>query len=163
MEATELMIGDWVFNKHHKKYIQITPYDFFNHAHLPSGEKYFVSELKVISGRDFEPISLTAEILEKNGFYWGYTSSEEYSISNMPEDIPIPLIMPDKHWCYDNEDGGEVTIELPNESDGGFVTVSNNDRSIEFIFDKSICLHELQHLLRLCGLSDLADNIKMEE
>jgi hypothetical protein len=64
-----------------------------------------------------EPIPLTAEILERNGFYWGYTSSEEYSISNMPEDIPIPLIMPDKHWCYDNEDGGEVTIELPNESD----------------------------------------------
>lgn len=76
MEATELMIGDWVFNKHHKKYIQITPYDFFNHAHLPSGEKYFVSELKVISGRDFEPIPLTPEILELNGFHhedFGYS------------------------------------------------------------------------------------------
>lgn len=68
MKPTELMIGDWVFNKHHKKPIQITPYDFFNHAHLPSGEKYFVGEFKVISGRDFEPIPLTAEILERNGF-----------------------------------------------------------------------------------------------
>jgi hypothetical protein len=111
-----------------------------------------------------EPIPLTPEILEKIGFYWGYTSSEEDSINNMPkEDIPIPLIMPDKHWCYDNEDGGEVTIELPNESDGGLVTVSNNDRRIEFIFDKPICLYELQHLLRLCRLNKLADNLKLEE
>ena len=108
-----------------------------------------------------EPIPLTSEILEKIGFYWGYTSSEEDSINNMPEDIPV--IMPNKHWCYDNEDGGEVTIELPNESDGGLITVSNDDRWIEFIFDKPICLHELQNALRLCGLSDLADNFKLEE
>jgi hypothetical protein len=107
-----------------------------------------------------KPIPLTLEILERIGFYWGYTSSEEDSINNMPTDIPVS--MPDKHWCYDNENGGEITIELPNESDGGHITVSNNDRWIEFIFDKPICLHELQQMLRICGLNELADNLKLE-
>ncbi len=68
MKANELMVGDWVYNKHHKKNIQITPYDFFTHGHLPSGRQYFIGEPELVSGRDLEPIPLTPEILEKNGF-----------------------------------------------------------------------------------------------
>ena len=62
------MIGDWVYNKHHKKNIQITPYDFFTHGHLPTGRQYFIGEPELVSGRDLEPIPLTPEILKKNKF-----------------------------------------------------------------------------------------------
>ena len=123
MEATELMIGDWVFNKHHKKYIQITPYDFFNHAHLPNGEKYFASELKVISGRDFEPIPITKEILEKNGW------------EHRPTGYVFHI---DGGKSYDN-----TLWYIFN--DNTFV-VENAEFSIKYV-------HELQHALRLCGIT----------
>ena len=153
MEPTELMIGDWVFNKHHKKYIQITPYDFFNHAHLPSGEKYFVSELKVISGRDFEPILLTKEILEKNGFLL---------VKDEPETDFEPSY---KEWRFTDGlitisfEPEVLTFEVHNGGEG-----SKPVRTMNYFTDyDAVFVHEFQHALRLCGLSDLADNFKVED
>lgn len=146
MEATELMIGDWVFNKHHKKYIQITPYDFFNHAHLPSGEKYFVSELKVISGRDFEPIPLTPEILERNGFTHCVTSPCGYYHAPACDMFDVLF--------HASEDTYEDTWHTE-------VFTDHNDNN--FVLFNLCYVHELQHTLRLCGLNALADNLKMEE
>ncbi len=83
----ELMVGDWVYTKNHKKYICITPYDFVTHGHRPSGRQYFIGEPEVISGRDLEPIPLTPEILEKNGWeerptgYVFYTDGKRYDNS----------------------------------------------------------------------------------
>lgn len=56
MKTTDLMVGDWVFNKFLNKNIKITPYDFFS--------KY----PKVIEGNDLEPIPLTVEIMKANGY-----------------------------------------------------------------------------------------------
>ena len=154
MKPTELMIGDWVFNKHHKKPIQITPYDFFNHAHLPSGEKYFVGELKVISGRDFEPIPLTAEILERNGFLlkdkkdisdsgynrWTYTKATSLITVTFCQDL----------WMIDVRNNGKVK--------------SKPVRLVNYLIDGNRAyLHDLQHALRSGGLNDLADNFKLED
>lgn len=138
MKPTELMIDDWVFNKHHKKYIQITPYDFFNHAHLPSGEKYFVGEPKVISGRDFEPIPLTSEILKKNGF-----ELRDGFFYHRIDDKP-------HHYDFKLENGGVFT------SEGYTLQCGIYHLTIRYV-------HELQHTLRLCGLNELADNFKVEE
>lgn len=131
MKPTELMIGDWVFNKHHKKHIQITPYDFFNHAHLPSGKQYFVGEPEVVSGRDFEPIPLTHEILERNGFKYF-------------EDCNSYILL--------TEDLDSVILTL----NGLTVIFHWHDIPI-------MCVHQLQHVLRLCGLNELADNFKLED
>lgn len=162
MKTTELnykslMIGDLVSYNGTPIKVENIHGDCINY----SPDIPYVQEEFFIDIADVKPIPLTAEILERIGFYWGYTSSEEDSINNMPTDIPMS--MPDKHWCYDNENGGEITIELPNESDGGHITVSNNDRWIEFFFDKPISLHELQQMLRVCGLNELADNFRLEE
>ena len=56
MKATELMIGDWVYNSYHKKNIKWNYSEMF----CPNG-------IPVI-GRDLKPIPLTEEILAKNGF-----------------------------------------------------------------------------------------------
>ena len=66
MKINELMIGDWVYNKHHKKNIQIQPYDFFVHGHGNNGT--FAVSSTIVSGRDLVPIPLTEEILVKNGW-----------------------------------------------------------------------------------------------
>ena len=66
MKINELMIGDWVYNKHHKKNIQIQPYDFFVHGHGNNGT--FAVSSTIVSGRDLVPIELTEDILVKNGW-----------------------------------------------------------------------------------------------
>ena len=68
MKAKELMIGDWVYNKHHGKNIKLTPYDFFTHTHNEFGEQKLAPFAKPTICRDLEPIPLAKVHLTKNGF-----------------------------------------------------------------------------------------------
>lgn len=86
-----------------------------------NGLRYYMS-IDVI-----EPIPLTPEILEKNG--WTY---DEIDYAWNLDKFPV---------LYKNEDG------FLNYYDG-----------IEVRFNY---VHELQRALRLCGLTELADNIKV--
>ena len=63
MKETDLMIGDWVYNKHHGKNIRFTHYDFFTHTHNDFGEQELAPFAKPTTGRDLEPIPLTPEII----------------------------------------------------------------------------------------------------
>lgn len=58
MKANELMIGDWVFDTEDECPVQVNIKDFRN-----GGNRILCS---------FEPIPLTAKILEKNGFIYNY-------------------------------------------------------------------------------------------
>lgn len=73
MKATELMIGDWVYNSYHKKNIKWNYSEMF----CPNG-------IPVI-GRDLEPIPLTPEILEKNG--WWFNTEDEWLHDEVDFDI----------------------------------------------------------------------------
>lgn len=91
-----------------------------------------VHELECASS--YEPIPLTEAILKANGF------------------ARNPLL---KSWIIDGE------LELIEDSMG--------NTKLEYWFsvsDQYVCpihhVHELQHALRLCGLSDIADNFKIE-
>jgi len=115
MKINELMIGDWVYNKHHKKNIQIQPYDFFVHGHGNNGT--FAVSSTIVSGRDLVPIPLTEEILEKNGW----------------RKEPITIDGDYANWY------GEIPIS---QAEDEF-----NYADIELRY-----AHQLQHLLRLCGI-----------
>lgn len=131
------MIGDWAYNKHHKKNICITPYDFFTHGHLPSGRQYFIGDPETISGRDLEPIPLTPEILLKNEF--NKLSNELYV-------------------SYSSAEDGYIKIRLCDLQDGEWeLLVDNydkfNDSHSTFSNDRCFLkVHELQHALRFCGI-----------
>lgn len=137
------MVGDWVYNKHHEKYVRITPYDFFTHGHESDGTQYLSPFATPTIGRDLVPVELTPEILEKNEFYWGNTSDEEDFASN------VGCALNEKGWVWD-EGGGSVKIIFPNESDGGLIVMSDQsfDRDMTITFVKPIYVHELQHLLK---------------
>lgn len=117
MEAKELMIGDIV--------------------RLVYRVGTFVSKVNLenlIDNREgimeYEPIPLTAEILEKNGFRTNGTSNE-YQLDM------------DAHTIFYNKKHSLLIIELCGRT----------------CFEYCIAnVHELQHALRLCGLTDLADN-----
>lgn len=85
-----------------------------------------------------QPIPLTAEILERN--------FEKYNDN---------YIFSDDFFCF----------EIHEYNDGMWMlSYEINEMSLPNTQIANICyVHELQHLLRLCGLNELADNFKMEE
>ena len=140
LTAKDLMIGDWVSinNKPHKVTgIQIC--DGIMCVQTDYTDTYYSIE-------NYEPIPLTAEILEKNGFYFGYTSRQEDAASLIGCSC-------EKAWTYD-EGGGSIQVTFPNECDGGLIVLDDQDfdKNLEFVFANQIYVHELQHALRLCGI-----------
>lgn len=146
MKANEFQIGDWVqwnFDvepKHRQIFSIITEEDSDGnkeyYADLGDGEIY----------KDLSPIPLTAEILEKNGIVrsgmfmckWWNDKDVIYTDESFDNHIDVSICGNDNHSEY-------LNIRLPHKGIG-----------IPLYY-----VHELQHALRLCGLSDLADNFKL--
>jgi hypothetical protein len=103
MKATELMIGDWVY--YGKKPVKV--------LQLSEGKDY----------KEINPIPLTSEILEKNGF-------ERLGTNYFLLCYPFGLTNPSTHDNY---------------KDNYYLRVSDKSVNIKFV-------HELQHALRLCGI-----------
>lgn len=83
---------------------------------------------------EFEPIPLTPEILEKNGFVRGeYSEIREYNEWEIGEWDNLPY----------------VSVKL--DIDRQVIRVTNRGRDM-FIADKEVYVHQLQHALRLAGV-----------
>lgn len=102
-----------------------------------------------------QPISLTSEILKKNGWYWGLTSEEEDMVSLFEGAY-------DEHWVYD-EGAGEISLIFPEDTNGGLLIIDDQkfNKHLRFVWNDTLYVHELQRALRLCGLNELADNFKI--
>ena len=88
-----------------------------------------------------KPIPLTAEILEKDGWERDIDKEWEYNNSH---------ILP--HYCYQWEKRN-VKIEMYAGLEGFTISL--------IIGRRFYAVHELQHVLRLYGLDELADNFKI--
>ena len=88
-----------------------------------------------------KPIPLTAEILEKDGWERDIDKEWEYNNSH---------ILP--HYCYQWEKQN-VKIEMYAGLEGFTINL--------IIGRRFYAVHELQHVLRLYGLDELADNFKI--
>ena len=141
MKATELMIGDWVGRVFDDKRIDYRQVDWIRTGEI--GMRY----QKVWAIGCIEPIPLTTEILEKNGFYdrntqWYYKRFGSYVCF----DIAISLVY--------------KVIEVSKVCDAG-TDCEEVEYGSSIVFGNDICVHTLQHVLRLCGLDELADNFKV--
>lgn len=92
-----------------------------------------------VIGRDLKPIPLTPGILEKNGFVFNNEYFPEVWTS---KDSRVILTQEGTSWKT-------WYIHIYSED---FSTIG--DVECDYV-------HELQHVLRLCGLNDLADNFKI--
>ena len=146
------MIGDWVSDK----------YGYLMQVIFVGGNGYasFEDDEGNLCQLDDkynqpQPIPLTPEILKKNGWDWGLTSDEEDMVSLFEGAY-------DEHWVYD-EGAGEISLIFPEDTDGGLLKVDDQrfNRHLNFLWNDTLYVHELQHALRLCGLDELADNFKV--
>ena len=114
----KLMIGDWVFDINNDIECQVDVKDFRN------GGEYILDY--------YEPIQLTAEILEKNGFKF-LMEDEKYKTLCLNEPyINCTFVKEFKDWM--------ITAGAAGSLKKRFVEVSK----VQFV-------HEMQQLLRLCG------------
>ena len=139
------MIGDWVLinNTPHK----IQAIDSIDAEIQADDELYYIGEDRHHSEDKIEGIRVTYEILEKNGFYnlntqWYY----KRFLSNDCFDIHISLVY------------REIEVS---KLYGVGTECENVEYDSVIVFDNDICVHQLQHALRLCGLNEIADNFKI--
>ena len=154
IRCRDLMVGDWCCDKHGFA-MQITNV----------GDDYAYATFEGNEGDPWEfddkddqpqPIILTPEILEKNGWYYGLTSDEEDA------EYCLDGCHYDRHWCYD-EGAGSISLIFPNDTDGGELIIDDQsfNRYLNLVFCDTLHVHELQRTLHLCGLNELADNFKV--
>ena len=79
---------------------------------------------------------------------------------NQPEPIPLTYEILKKNgwkdaefWCEYQEGNNSIQACLPD--------MRGRINGIEIEHFKCECVHQYQHLLRLCGLDELADNLKI--
>ena len=91
------------------------------------------------------PIKLTDKILLNSGFKILYDSSVsmKFRLTNDEENVFIYLTFYKKP-----DDSGRIYLEIESK------TTIINSTNINFV-------HELQHILRICGLNDIDDKLKV--
>ena len=153
MKGIKLQLGDYVFIKslnggYHISLIKISA------IHQKKvGYHNTPNKLNWIRFSLLEPIPLTSEILEKNGY----------------SKVPQPGCANPYHWELNQyeEETGELLYRIKAYSNlfrGMYISIDNFGDCATINFSKQIeYFHELQQALRLCSLDKLADNLKMEE
>lgn len=151
-KGIKLQLGDYVFIKslnggYHTSLIKIAA------VHQKKvGYHRTPNKLNWVRFSLLEPIPLTTEILEKNGF----------------NKVPQPNCSNPYHWEFKEYEEGtdELLYRIEayyNQLCGMYISIDNYG-DCEPYFDKQIeHIHELQQALRLCDLDELANNLKVEE
>ena len=145
IKCRALMVWDWCCDRHGFP-MQITNVgDDYAYATFEGNE----GDPWEFDDKNDQPklIILTPEILEKNGFYdrntqWYYKRFGSYvcfdiAISLVYREIEVSKVCGAGTDCEEEEYGSSI------------------------VFGNDICVHTLQHALRLCGLNELADNFKV--
>ena len=154
IKCRALMVGDWITDIHGFP-MQITNV----------GEDYAYATWEGNEGDPWEfddkddqpePIPITPEILEKNGWHFDLTPYEK----DLNECCGMSI---DKHWCY-ADTNIDISLFFPITGvEMGRLDVNNHHlkRYLEFVLSDTLYVHEMQNALRLCGLNEIADNFKV--
>lgn len=145
MKPTDLMIGDWAKIKGH------LDYDKVQEIAKDENMQWYISfacSATLFRAYEFEPIPLTPEILEKNG--WNLDPVLQCYTST-------PL------WLY-GEGSINLLLQFPTKQSAGSLKIIDNQKIrnlSDFTWKDRLYIHELQHALRLCGFNKLADDFKV--
>lgn len=134
MKVTELMIGDYVKYQGHNYIIEeISTKGWIHLIHPEAKTRINMTSDYIIDL--LEPVTLTPEILKANGFEQNINYEDDYSF----EDTTIIFKHNDKYL---------------------FTASINGSKGMLYLCANYT--HELQHALKICGLNELADNLKLK-
>lgn len=138
MNANELMIGDWVQIPESTfldtKYpVRVVLVNEYGYVELFDGSGDFGHNIN----EGVEPIPLTPEILEKNGFV------------KVPHEYEYPECQ-----CWTNDVDGNYSFEIVTDEHRKPYILGNGDMGdYEWVNFECKYVHELQHALRLAGIN----------
>lgn len=151
MKCKELMIGDWVSDKY--GYLMQISFAGNGYAGFEDDE----GNLCQLDDKynQPEPIPLTPEILEKNGFSSETFLTSEWEKKVYFKEFPGCVVEPDNSGKYIF---GTTIYWNKTDSNGSPIDWGTmyNSRIYNLQY-----VHKLQHALRLCRLDELADNFKV--
>jgi len=151
MKGIKLQLGDYVFIKSPSSNITLIKIAAIHQKKV--GYHNVPNKLNWVRFSLLEPILLTSEILEKNGF----------------NKVPQPGCSNPYYWEFKKfeEETEELLYHIKAYSNpfrGMYISIDNFGDCATLSFNKQVeSLHELQQALRLCGLDELADNLKIEK
>lgn len=143
MKTNELMMNDWVYRSEMhgddvgRPYpVQIHLIEDWTHQGKEHVADVGCDDDDELSINSIKPIPLTKDILLKNGFErtGSFADLKEYMLTDVDTDIYIFYVECSEPYFYTEIATVEVKIEY---------------------------VHQLQHLLRMCGSATLADNLKI--
>lgn len=153
MKEIKLQIGDYVFIKSSSGDTTLIKIAAVHQKKV--GYHNVPNKLNWVRFSLLEPIPLTIEILKKNGFI----TRPGHLDPNNPH-----------HWefsQYEEETGALlycIKAYCCNPFRGLYISIENHADCEPVNFNKQIeHFHEFQQALRLCGLDELADNLKIEK
>lgn len=156
MGTKDLMIGDWVF-KDMNWNEEYPPYNGLDYQlyQIESGDDIDLAcETNCIGDESiYQPIPLTPEILELNGFELNIRNGRYYCCIN-GDDVWVRL--PKEYAMYPYVDIiYSSLVHCPED-------VTEISHSNELHFPEKAYVHQFQQVLRICGLREFADNFKVQ-
>lgn len=135
MKASELMIGDIIFHRHKDVILKVLGV-YVKHRAVYANVEHLVHHQVSYDEEEVKPIPLTEEIMK--------------AIATR-----VSKAVYDCETFYKFSEGFNC-ITVYGDARGFFVCINVREVRIKY-------LHELQHVLRLCGLTALAENFKNED
>ena len=150
------MVGDWVLYGEKPRQVRYINDRVWWDGSCHNDEIGFTHhENEWIAAHNAKPISLTPEILKKNGFSPETFLTSEWEKEVYFKEFPGCVVEPDNsgkyifgttiYWNKKDGDGSPIDWGTMYES---------RIHNLQYV-------HELQNALRLCGLNELADNFKV--
>lgn len=143
MKANELMIGDWVEIQDTPKYYKVFGIDI-----LAKGDacRLTFEDYVVDAWCDkISPIPLTEKILKANGFEFEIISTIATSSTTLIDNYTSI------HFQFITNNNGGCFLRIEHCGAGSY----NIEMMVKYV-------HELQRILRCCGLWELANNLKIK-
>lgn len=134
MKVTELMIGDYVkFKDDIYIFEEISAQGWVHLIYPDTGIRVNIISDYIIDL--LEPIPLTPEILKANGFEQNINYEDDYSFE-------------------------DTTIIFKHNNKYLFTASINGSKGMLYLCANYV--HELQHAFKICGLNELANNLKLK-
>ena len=147
MKTNELMGNDWVYYNDEPCLVRMVDYQY-NRVRCHHNENEWICGTEEIN-----PIELSDKILLDSGFKILYDSSVSMKCCATNDEDSVFIYL-----CFCKKSDGKINLErIYFESESKITTINAIDITININF-----VYELQHILRIFGLNDIDDKIKVE-
>lgn len=146
MKTNELIGNDWVYYNDDPCLVRMVDYQYNRVRCHHNGNEW------ICGTEEINPIELSDKILLDSGFKILYDSSVsmKFCATNDEDSVFIYL-------CFCKKSDGSINLERIYLESESKITTNTIDITININF-----VHELQHILRIFGLNNIDDKIKVE-